>query len=71
MCPPTRGGCGTSVGDGILRSVEDSLERTGLDRFDILYLHDPDDHFEQASTEGIGASSNSATRVWYAPSARG
>ncbi len=41
--------------DGILRSVEDSLERTGLDRFDILYLHDPDDHFEQASTEGIGA----------------
>ncbi|WP_345800878.1 aldo/keto reductase [Microbacterium sp. AZCO] len=41
--------------DGILRSVEDSLERTGLDRFDILYLHDPDDHFEQASTEGIAA----------------
>lgn len=41
--------------DGVLRSVEASLERTGLDRFDILYLHDPDDHFEQASTEGIGA----------------
>lgn len=41
--------------DGIVRSVESSLERTGLDRFDILYLHDPDDHFEQASTEGIGA----------------
>ena len=41
--------------DGILRSVEDSLERMGLDRIDILYLHDPDDHFEQASTEGIGA----------------
>ena len=41
--------------DGILRSVEDSLERTGLDRFDILYLHDPENHFEQASTEGIGA----------------
>lgn len=41
--------------DGILRSVEASLERTGFDRFDILYLHDPDDHFDQASTEGIGA----------------
>ncbi|WP_210506967.1 aldo/keto reductase [Naasia sp. SYSU D00057] len=41
--------------DGILRSVEDSLRRTGLDRFDILYLHDPDDFFEQASTEGVGA----------------
>ena len=41
--------------DGILRSVEDSLRRTGLDRFDILYLHDPDDFTEQAFTEGIGA----------------
>jgi D-threo-aldose 1-dehydrogenase len=41
--------------DGILRSVEASLERMGLDRFDILYLHDPDDFFEQASNEGIAA----------------
>jgi D-threo-aldose 1-dehydrogenase len=41
--------------DGILRSVEATLERTGLDRIDIFYLHDPDEHFEQASTEGIGA----------------
>lgn len=41
--------------DGILRSVEASLARTGLDHFDVLYLHDPDDHFEQASTEGIAA----------------
>lgn len=28
--------------DGIRRSVEASLERTGLDRLDILFLHDPD-----------------------------
>lgn len=41
--------------DGILRSVEQSLTRTGLDRFDVLYLHDPDDHFEQASTEAVDA----------------
>ena len=41
--------------DGILRSVEESLARTGLDYFDVLYMHDPDDHFEQASTEGISA----------------
>lgn len=41
--------------DGILRSVEDSLQRLGLDRIDIPYLHDPDDHFAQASTEGIDA----------------
>jgi len=34
--------------DAILRSVEESLERLGLDRIDILYLHDPDDHWEQA-----------------------
>ncbi len=39
--------------DGILRSVESSLERTGLDHLDILYLHDPDDHLEQALGEGI------------------
>lgn len=29
---------------GIRRSVEDSLARTGLDRFDIVYLHDPERH---------------------------
>lgn len=28
--------------DGVMRSVEASLERTGLDRFDILYVHDLD-----------------------------
>ena len=41
--------------DGILRSVEASLRRTGLDRIDVLYLHDPDDHWAEASTAGIGA----------------
>ena len=41
--------------DGILRSLEQSLERLGLDRVDIVYLHDPDDHWEQASTESIPA----------------
>lgn len=39
--------------DGILRSVESSLERLGLDRLDIVYLHDPDAHWEAASTTGI------------------
>src|SRR5690606_15720221 len=28
--------------DGIRRSLEDSLERMGLDRIDLLFLHDPD-----------------------------
>jgi len=41
--------------DGILRSVESSLERLGLDAVDILYLHDPDEHWAEASTTGIAA----------------
>ena len=34
--------------DGVLRSLEDSLRRLNLDRVDIVYLHDPDDHYDQA-----------------------
>jgi D-threo-aldose 1-dehydrogenase len=34
--------------DGVMRSYEDSLKRLGMDRVDILHIHDPDDHFEQA-----------------------
>jgi D-threo-aldose 1-dehydrogenase len=41
--------------DGIMRSLDDTLERTGLDNIDVLYMHDPENHFEQASTEGIAA----------------
>jgi D-threo-aldose 1-dehydrogenase len=41
--------------DGILRSVEGSLQRLGLDRLDIAYLHDPDEHWEAASTTGLQA----------------
>jgi len=37
--------------DGIKRSVDASLTRLGLDRIDILYIHDPDDHWETAITE--------------------
>lgn len=37
----------------ILRSVEESLIRLNSDYLDIAYLHDPDDHWGQASTEGI------------------
>lgn len=41
--------------DGILRSIEDSLERTGAGRFDVVYLHDPDEHWAEASTSGMEA----------------
>jgi D-threo-aldose 1-dehydrogenase len=34
--------------DGVMRSFEESLERLGLDRIDILLIHDPDDHYEEA-----------------------
>jgi D-threo-aldose 1-dehydrogenase len=34
--------------DGIMRSIEESLERLGLDRVDIVFVHDPDDHYDEA-----------------------
>ena len=34
--------------DGVMRSVEESLTRLGLDRVDVLHIHDPDEHFEEA-----------------------
>ncbi|MEU1513924.1 aldo/keto reductase [Streptomyces sp. NPDC005811] len=37
--------------DGVLRSLEASLERLGVDRVDVALLHDPDDHAEQALRE--------------------
>lgn len=41
--------------DGIRRSIEASLERLRIDRIDIAYLHDPDEHGPQAMTEGAAA----------------
>jgi D-threo-aldose 1-dehydrogenase len=38
---------------GVRRSLEDSLERMGLDRIDIALLHDPEDHIEQALDEAL------------------
>ncbi len=35
--------------DGVLRSVEESLERLGFDWIDILLIHDPDNHYDEAS----------------------
>lgn len=41
--------------DGIRRSVEDSLTRMGVDRIDMLFLHDAEEHFETALAEGYPA----------------
>jgi D-threo-aldose 1-dehydrogenase len=34
--------------EGVRRSLEESLDRLGLDRIDIALIHDPDDHWEAA-----------------------
>lgn len=64
--------------DGVRASLEDSLGRLRLDRVDIVLVHDPDDHLEEAAgsaypalaelrDEGmigmIGAGMNSATAL--------
>jgi D-threo-aldose 1-dehydrogenase len=41
--------------DGVRRSIDASLERLGLDRVDIVYLHDPENHMDQAVCEGVPA----------------
>jgi D-threo-aldose 1-dehydrogenase len=41
--------------DGVRRSLDESLERLGVDQIDIVLVHDPDDHEEQARTEAFPA----------------
>lgn len=41
--------------DGVMRSVEESLVRLGLDRVDVLLVHDPDDHYDEAVTGAFRA----------------
>jgi len=42
--------------DGIRRSLEESLERMGLDRVDLVYLHDPDVYdLDRGLREGLPA----------------
>jgi D-threo-aldose 1-dehydrogenase len=41
--------------DGVKRSLDESLQRLGLDRVDSLLLHDPDDHWQQAIDEAYPA----------------
>ncbi|WP_225848920.1 aldo/keto reductase [Streptomyces sp. HPF1205] len=41
--------------EGVYRSLSESLARSGLDAFDIVLIHDPDDHYEQASSAAFPA----------------
>ncbi|QNE17960.1 aldo/keto reductase [Kribbella qitaiheensis] len=34
--------------DGVMQSIEDSLRRIGTDRLDVVFVHDPDDHYSEA-----------------------
>lgn len=40
---------------GVVRSVEDSLGRLGLDRIDILHIHDPEQNYPMALAEAYRA----------------
>jgi D-threo-aldose 1-dehydrogenase len=53
--PATRRRVWDFSADGVRRTLEASLDRLGLDRVDVVYLHDPDDHAEQAFKEGYPA----------------
>jgi D-threo-aldose 1-dehydrogenase len=41
--------------DGIRRSLRESLHRLGLDRVDVVYLHDPDNHIVDVLDRGFPA----------------
>lgn len=41
--------------DGVRRSIDESLARLGVDHVDIAYIHDPDDHADQAIAEAYPA----------------
>ena len=41
--------------DGVRRSLDESLERLGLDRVDLVYVHDPDEHEREACEQAFPA----------------
>ncbi|GAA4431756.1 aldo/keto reductase [Georgenia halophila] len=41
--------------DGVLRSLEESLSRLGLDRVDVALVHDPEEFMDQAIGEAVPA----------------
>jgi D-threo-aldose 1-dehydrogenase len=40
---------------GVMRSLEESLARLNTDRIDIVYIHDPEDHMDEAVTSAYRA----------------
>ena len=54
--------------DGVMRSVERSLGRLGLERVDIVFIHDPDHHHHEALAGAFPALSGSGPRARSEPS---
>ena len=63
---------------GVRRSLEGSLQRLGLDRVDLVYVHDPDDHVQDALAgaipelirmreEGLASAVGVGMNQWQAP----
>jgi D-threo-aldose 1-dehydrogenase len=42
-------------GPGAAKSLEESLDRLGLDRVDLVHIHDPDDHYAEAVAGALPA----------------
>jgi D-threo-aldose 1-dehydrogenase len=47
--------CRDFTADGVVRSVHDSLSRLGMDRIDMLLVHDPQNYLHVALTEAVPA----------------
>jgi D-threo-aldose 1-dehydrogenase len=53
--PPTHHVVWDFSADGVRRSLQESLERLGLDRVDTVLIHDPDRHYRQALEQAYPA----------------
>ena len=56
--------------DGIMRSIESSLERLGVGHLDLVYVHDPDNHWREAIDGAVPALSELRVRVSSVASGR-
>jgi D-threo-aldose 1-dehydrogenase len=54
---------GDFSGDRVRRSVEESLERLGLDRVQLMYLHDPEFHLTFAEAMAPGGAIDALVRL--------
>jgi D-threo-aldose 1-dehydrogenase len=52
---PARSRVRDYTADGVRRSLDESLQRLGLDRVDVVLVHDPEDHLVQALDEAAPA----------------